>query len=132
MIYAFSSRHALSPAHREEGVAPATPAQPTPHPPSPLVEKQGGRARCANAPASREQPVHLFPGTDDIAPRHGYKLAAENSKNMVIEGQQQQKTFLGRLANSSLNVKNLKEGLNEYRNRIHAKELLDGFTQGFR
>jgi len=97
-----------------------------------LVEKQGGRARCANAPASREQPVHLFPGTDDIAPRQGYKLAAKNSKNVVIEGQQQQKTILGGLANSPINVKNLKEGLNEYGNRIHAKELLDGFTQGFR
>ena len=51
---------------------------------------------------------------------------------MVIEGQQQQKTFLGRLANSPINVKNLKEGLKEYGNRIHAKELLDGFTKGFR
>ena len=67
-----------------------------------------------------------------IAPEHGYMLAAENSENTHIEEQQQQKTLFTGLANSPINLKNLKEGLKEYGNRIHAKELLEGFTHGFR
>ena len=123
------------PAHWEVASvwhAPTLPPAADAGPLSPLFEEMGARSRCANPPTARGACSPFVPGSGRGPPKSSYLLTKSFLKYSEQEPGNSEKTEKSTLANSPINIKNLKQGLKEYPNSIHADILLQGFTHGFK
>ena len=67
-----------------------------------------------------------------MSPKPSYNLTERKRKYSERENSNLAKTKKTTLANSPINLENLKQGLKGYHNRIHVDQLLQGFTHGFK